>query len=164
LKDNQQELFIVVGKNDRIISYRTRYDCHHDKSLIHRAIGIIIYNDEGEILLQKRSILKDLQPGMYDISVGGHVTKGQSYKEAALREMREELGIQTKITMVKKFLSESDEECEMDMLFTARYNGPFFIATDEIQSVKFFNKREIKNMKEQLTPFAKNSLEQINIL
>ena len=102
--DNQKELFIVVDKDDNVIEYRTRYDCHHDKSTFHRAIGVIIYNDENKIILQKRSMLKDLNPGKYTLSVSGHVTKGESYKEAAIREMQEEIGIQTSIKYVTKFL------------------------------------------------------------
>src|SRR3989344_7169383 len=103
LKDNQNELFIVVDKKDRIIGYRTRYDCHHDKRLIHRAAGIVIFNKQGQILLQKRSKFKDLNPGMYTISASGHVSKGDTYKKAALRELQEELGIQIPLKRVKKF-------------------------------------------------------------
>ena len=82
-KDDQKELFVVVDKNDRILGHRTRYDCHHDKSLIHRGIEIVIFNSKGEILLQKRSKKKDLYPGLYTVSTGGHVTKGESYRQSA---------------------------------------------------------------------------------
>src|SRR5437868_4093740 len=100
--DDPKELFIVVDKDDNIINYRTRYECHHDKSLVHRAVGIIIFNDQNQILLQKRSMLKDTNPGKYTVSVSGHLTKGQTYEEAAMREMEEELGTQAKVTYVTK--------------------------------------------------------------
>ncbi|MEK7185759.1 MAG: NUDIX domain-containing protein [Patescibacteria group bacterium] len=162
--DNQKELFIVVDKDDNVIEYRTRYDCHHDKSLFHRAIGVIIYNDENKIILQKRSMLKDLNPGKYTLSVSGHVTKGESYKEAAIREMQEEIGIQTSIKYVTKFLCKMPEETEMEMVFTARHNGPFTIAEDEVEKAEFFKKEEIIKIQEKLTPFAKMSLQNIGIL
>ncbi len=164
MKDNMQEEFIVVDKDDNILTFRTRYDCHHDKSLIHRAIGIIITNDKGEILLQKRSKYKDLQPGKYTISVSGHVTRGQTYEDAATREMNEELGIQTAITCEKKFLMKSPQETEMDTIFTAHSNGPFSPAKDEVEWVEFVSQEKIKKMQDKFTPFAWQCLEQMKIV
>ena len=91
--DNQKEVFIVVDKEDNQIAYRSRYDCHHDKTLIHRVVGIIITNDQNKMLLQKRSMIKDMYPGFYTITASGHETNGQSYEEAAHREMAEEIGV-----------------------------------------------------------------------
>lgn len=164
MKDNQQELFIVVDRDDNILNYRTRYECHHDKTLIHRAIGIIITNDKGEILVQKRSKQKDLHPGKYTISVSGHVTKGQTYEEAAMREMEEEVGIQTPITFAKKFIMESPEETEMDTIYTAHFNGPFSLSHDEVETLTFVSREKIKAMREQFTPFAWQCLQQMNIV
>ena len=162
--DDQKELFVVVDKDDNIVDYRTRYDCHHDKSLIHRSIGVVLFNDKGEILLQKRSMLKDTHPGFYTLSVSGHVTKGQTYEEAALREMQEEIGIQTELTFAVKFLSELEIETEMDMIFTGKHNGPFRIAKDEVDEVQFFSKEEITKMQAKLTPAAKHALRELKIL
>src|SRR5579864_9272897 len=133
--DDQKELFIVVDKDDTILAYRTRYECHHDKALIHRTIGIILYNHKGEILLQKRSMLKDLHPGKYSISVTGHVTKGQTGEEAAKRELEEELGVQTALTFIKKFIVSSDQESEMANLFKGHHSGPFYPAKDEVDNL-----------------------------
>jgi isopentenyl-diphosphate delta-isomerase type 1 len=162
--DNQKELFIVVDEDDNILEYRTRYDCHHDKSLIHRSIGVAVFNDKGEILLQKRSMLKDTQRGKYTLSVGGHVTKGQTYEEAAYREMQEEIGIQSELTFAVKFLSKRENETEMHMIYTTKYNGPFRIAKDEVEEVKFFTKEAIINLHEQLTPATKQALQKMGIL
>lgn len=162
--DNQQELFIVVDRNDNIIEYRTRYDCHHDKGLIHRAIGVILFNDKGEILLQKRSKHKDLNPGKYTISVGGHVTKGQSYEEAAMREMQEELGIKTPIIFAKKFLVENYQESEFAVNFTGKHNGPFFPAEDEIEKLEFLPIEKIKTMQDKFTPIAWQTLKQMKLV
>lgn len=162
--DDQKELFIVVDKGDNIIDYRTRYDCHHDKSLVHRSIGVVIFNDQREILLQKRSMLKDTHPGLYTISVSGHVTKGQSYEEAAMREMQEEIGIQTELAYATKFLSELEIETEIDMIFTGEHNGPFQIAKDEVEMVQFFSKKEVAKMQDKLTPAAQRALRELKIL
>jgi isopentenyl-diphosphate delta-isomerase type 1 len=144
--DDKKELFIVVDENDRFLGYRTRYDCHHDKTLIHRTIGVLIYNSKGEILLQKRSLTKDLNPGKWAVGVGGHVMKGQTYDEAAKREMLEELGINIEIQLVKKWLMKSDAETEMSMLYQGFSEGPFKINLTELTEVKFFQTKILKKL------------------
>ncbi|MBI5614581.1 mevalonate kinase [Candidatus Gottesmanbacteria bacterium] len=141
--DNQEELFIVVDKNDEVIGYRSRADCHSDKTLIHRSLDVVIFNDNGEILLQKRSMTKDTRPGYWGVSVGGHVSKGETYEDAAKREMKEELGVVLPVTTAEKFLFEYPHETEIDVVFTANSNGPFTPNTDEIDEVKFFSKNEL---------------------
>ncbi|OGE77553.1 hypothetical protein A3J19_04070, partial [Candidatus Daviesbacteria bacterium RIFCSPLOWO2_02_FULL_41_8] len=135
--DNQDELFVVVDKSDKIIGYRTRYDCHHNKQLIHRTIGVVIFNDKEEILLQKRSKNKDTNPSLYTLAVAGHVDKGETYKQTAQRELLEELGISSPLFKKKKFIVKTDIETEMNCIFTATYNGPFSPNKQETDGVKF---------------------------
>ena len=132
--------------------------------MIHRAVGIVISNDKGEILLKKRSRLKDTHPGKYTISTSGHVTKGQSYEAAAMRELQEEIGIQAKLTLEQKFLIETEIETEMWALFIGRHNGPFAIAKDEVDEVQFVRKDQISAMRDKLTPAAIQALEKFELL
>jgi isopentenyl-diphosphate Delta-isomerase len=166
--DYQQELFIVVDKNDQVLGYRTRYDCHHDKSLIHRSVGVLVYNSKGELLMQKRSMTKDTYPGYWAISVGGHVTKGQSYKQAAKREMREELGIDAPLKPVKKWIDYLPDESEFGMLFKSYFDGPFSPEPKEIDMVKFFNPDQItklvKSGEMQLSGGTEATLKKVGIL
>ena len=74
---------------------KERHLVHQDGDL-HGTVHIFIVRkgtDEPEILLQKRSVCKDSFPGCYDISSAGHLSTGQDFMEAALRELEEELGI-----------------------------------------------------------------------
>ncbi len=164
--DNPNELFVVVDEDDNILGHQTRTQCHQDKSLIHRAIGIVIFNQNGQILLQKRSQAKDTFPGFYTISCSGHVSRGQSYQEAAQRELKEELGIQLPLKFSKKFITREEKETEMNVLFKAESQGPFSPNQDEVDYVKFCSPEEIRNLADQakLTPFAKRSLKEIGIL
>lgn len=162
--DNQEELFIVVDRNDNVVDYHKRYDCHHDKNLIHRAIGVMIFNDKGEILIQKRSMNKDLYPGMYTLSATGHVDKGEEYIEAAKRELSEELGIEADIKEEKKFIVESEDETEMYFLFSAKHNGPFNPSKDEVQDVIFMNMNQIKTLMNEFTPCSQEALRQSDLV
>lgn len=162
--DNQDELFVVVEKNDKILGFRTRYDCHHNKTLIHRAIGIIIFDDQDHILLQKRSKNKDMSPGLYTISTSGHVDKGETYRKTAKRELLEELGVNLPIKQKNRFLAELEKETEMHCLFTAKSNRPFYPNKDEVDEVKFVTKSQLGKMQSVLTPFAILSLKQLSLL
>lgn len=164
MKDDQNELFVVVDEEDNILEYRTRYDCHHDKSLIHRAVGTIIFNDNGDILLQKRSNNKDTDPGKYDIASSGHVGKDESYEDAALREMLEEIGVHAELAFVQKLLVQYPSETEYNAIFRATHNGPFRISKDEIDEVVFATEEDIKDNLYDLTIFAKKALQLVGVL
>ena len=61
---------------------------------MHRAVHILVFNQRGELFLQKRSMSKDNDPGMWDSSAAGHVDSGESYLDCATREIEEELGVE----------------------------------------------------------------------
>lgn len=166
--DDQEELFVVVDEKDTIIGYRSRRDCHHDKTLIHRSIGVAVFDDRGRVLLQKRSSTKDLQPGTWDISAGGHVAKGESYEKAAKRELFEELGIDVTVKLSSKELFADDSETEMQVLFTSRCNGPFRHDPDETEKVEFVDRKELprKLLSKEiiLSTWAERSLKRLGYL
>jgi isopentenyldiphosphate isomerase len=65
----------------------------HRVGLWHRTIHAWFLNSKGQLLLQKRSIKKQSNPGLWDISVAGHISAGQTSVEAAQRETEEEIGL-----------------------------------------------------------------------
>ena len=141
--DNQNELFIVFDEQDNILGYKTRFECHQDKGLIHRGSDLIIFDEQGRILLQKRSLTKDKSPGLWTVSVTGHVARGESYVQALIRETKEELGITVKPEFKEKFLMQYPSETEMESLYTAVFNGPFKPNPREVEQVEFVSKEEL---------------------
>ncbi len=162
--DDQSEMFVVVDHDDNVISYKTRYECHHDKNLIHRAIGVILFNKKGQVLLQKRSRFKDKHPNLYTISASGHVSKGETNMESAERELFEEIGVKTELTFLKQFIAEQLTETEIDFLYTGKHEGPFKINETEVEEVKFVPKNELKNYLPMLTPLAIESFKRLNLI
>lgn len=166
--DNQNEVFIVVDKNDNILDYKTRYECHHDRSLLHRTVGVLIFNKHGHILLQKRSMTKDMEAGLWGISAAGHVARGQTDEEAVHRELREELGIDVPLIAFKKFIIENAQESERAALYKGESDGPFTPDPQEVAEIRFFDPREIKlfvaSKKLMLTDAATKSLQEAGIL
>jgi mevalonate kinase len=166
--DDQEELFIVVDRADNILGYKTRYECHHNASLIHRTVGVFIWNDKGQLLLQKRSMTKDMEPGLWGISCAGHVTKGQTDEEAVRRELQEELGINMALTPIGKFIVEDKVETERAMLYKGLHNGPFTPHPEEVDEVAFFDipilQQKVKDKELHLTVGAQKALEEAGVL
>lgn len=81
-----------MDDDDNIIGIDGR-DNIHKKGLLHREIHVWLYNNNGEVVLQRRSKNKDTKPGLLTASVGGHPNINESYLNAALRELLEETGI-----------------------------------------------------------------------
>ncbi len=95
LKDCPQksgEIFDVVDDQDNVLGTATRAEVHA-QNLRHRAVHVLVFNPRGDLLLQQRSTLKDVHPGVWDSSVAGHLDSGEDYQTAAIREMAEEMGI-----------------------------------------------------------------------
>ena len=90
--EKYQEKLNIVDENNNIIGEETREDIHK-KGLLHREVHVWIYNDNMDILFQRRAPDKDTFPGLLDASVGGHIDLGESREEAAIKELKEETGI-----------------------------------------------------------------------
>lgn len=158
--NNNEEMFVVVDKNDNVIGKATRKECHTDKKIIHRAIYVTMIKGK-EMLLQRRSMKKDFGPGALDFSVGGHVSHGETYEQAALRETEEELGIkiqESELKKIGKFYFKADYETEINMIFGVYTNidiKNFNFNKDEISEVIYVDiedvKRMVKNNKKQFT-------------
>lgn len=86
------EWFPVVLPSGMVIGRSTREYCHGGAKPLHPVIHIHIIDRYSRIYMQKRSMLKDIQPGKWDTAVGGHVSYGESLMEAVYREASEELG------------------------------------------------------------------------
>lgn len=141
----EEEHFEVVNEANRIIGRAKRSECHK-KNLIHKAVLIFIFNNEGKILLQKRSKSKDLYKGYWTSSASGHLDPGESYLKAAKRELKEELGI--RIPIRQSFFVKLRQKIDSEnlRLFIGKSNGPFNFNKKEIKKIDFFSISEIKEM------------------
>lgn len=81
------ELFDIVDRQDNIIGTTDKRTAHSTGAL-HRVAAVFVFNEKGELYIQEHS-----RDGKWDHSVGGHVSKGETYAEAAVREAKEELDI-----------------------------------------------------------------------
>ena len=87
-----EEWFDVVNERDEVVRRATRREVHAT-GLWHRAVHVMVFDGPGRVFLQKRSLLKDLCPGLWDSSCSGHLDAGEDYDAAAVRELEEEIGV-----------------------------------------------------------------------
>ncbi|MBI2579978.1 MAG: NUDIX domain-containing protein [Candidatus Aenigmarchaeota archaeon] len=144
-----EEYFDVVDENDNVIGKASRKECHSNPKLIHRGVFVLILNSKGQLLLQKRSMKKDLSPGKWTCSASGHNDMGESYEDAAMRETREELGIETGLEFMFLVKFRHETESENDRIFIGVHDGPFHPNRDELDEVKFFDMEEVRKMVEE---------------
>jgi len=120
---------------------------HGNPALIHRAAHILVVHPvDRTLLLQRRSALKDTHPGKWDTSVGGHVSWGQSYEEAARREALEELGLALTpddLAVLFPLRYRGAAESENVATWLCAHAGPFRPDPDEIDEVRFWSRAEI---------------------
>jgi isopentenyl-diphosphate delta-isomerase type 1 len=87
------EYIDIVNEDNELTGVSEQKSIAHKNGLWHRAAHVWIYNSQREVLLQRRASNKDFYPDMWDFSVGGHVTAGESVERSAVREVKEEIGI-----------------------------------------------------------------------
>ncbi len=139
-----QEYFPLVNEEGKTIGKATRKECHSGSKMLHPVVHLHIFNDNGDLYLQKRSMRKDIQPGKWDTAVGGHIDYGESVEEALRREVREELGV-TDFSPIKitSYIFESAIEKELVNTFRTVYNGPFNPDPEELDGGRFWAIDEI---------------------
>jgi 16S rRNA (adenine1518-N6/adenine1519-N6)-dimethyltransferase len=133
----ETECFPVVDKQDRLVGAEPRSKVHGN-NLRHRAVHIFIFNEIGEILLQKRSRWKDRHPLLWDSSAAGHLNAGEHYDFAAKRELQEELGIEIRLRKVLKLPASERTGQEFIWLYCGQHQGKFKPNRGEIEAIRFF--------------------------
>ncbi len=144
-----QEL-IHVDENDNIIGFQNKDQCHQTIPLLHRAFSIHIFNSKKKLLIHKRSFQKKLWPGYWSNSVCSHPLPGESYKNAALRRMREEIGISAELKFLYKFeyfarYKDKGSEHELCSVFIGRSDRTIIANPLEIAEWKFINPKDLDN-------------------
>lgn len=151
-----EEIFDVVNERDEVVDHKPRSWVHR-LGLLHRAVHVLVFNSRGQIFLQKRSMKKDRQPGLWDSSASGHVDSGEDYDAAAIREVREEIGLELSQPPARLFKIDASPETDQEFVWVYRCEseGPFELDTDEIERGDWFAPAEVSRwMAERPEEFA----------
>lgn len=140
-----EDLLQLVDEEDRDIGSAPRGRVHRE-GLPHRSVHVAVSDGHGRLLLQKRSLGKDVAPGKWDISVGGHLDPGESYLEAAHRECGEEIGLTGDLELVelgRRWFLENPLDRERVATFALQSQGPFLANPGEVDELRFLEIAEV---------------------
>ena len=138
------EIFDVVNERDEVIGRQSRREVHR-LGLMHRAVHVLVFNTAGQVFLQKRSVTKDRQPGLWDSSASGHLDSGEDYDTCAVRELREEIGLYLSAAPKRLFKLAAGAETDQEHVWVYRCEaeGPFRLQPEEIERGGWFAPGEI---------------------
>jgi isopentenyl-diphosphate delta-isomerase type 1 len=151
-----EEIFDIVNERDEVIGHAPRSEVHA-RGLLHRAVHVLVFNSRRELFLQKRSMLKDRQPGVWDSSCSGHLDSGEDYDACAVRELREEIGLALSRPPQRLFKLDGCEETDQEFVWVYRCEseGPFTLHPEEIECGGWFAPAEVTRwMAERPQEFA----------
>jgi isopentenyl-diphosphate Delta-isomerase len=179
------EVFDIVDENDVVTGQATRREVH-TRGLWHRAVHVLVFAPEDaerrgpevqpcggvaagapanalsgrQVFLQKRSMAKDTAPGRWDSSCSGHLDAGEDYAAAAVRELREEIGLTISgpeaLTPLFKLRASADTGWEFVWIYQMQSRGPFVLHPAEIERGEWWGVDDLTQaIRERPSEFAR---------
>lgn len=151
-----EEIFDVVNDRDEVVGQQSRSEVHR-LGLQHRAVHVLVFDSRGQVFLQKRSMKKDRQPGLWDSSASGHLDSGEEYDACAVRELREEIGLGLNKPPQRLFKLAASPETDQEhvWVYGCQAEGPFQLNAEEIERGGWFAPAEVTRwMAERPQEFA----------
>jgi isopentenyl-diphosphate Delta-isomerase len=143
-----EEYFDVVDDNDDVIEQLTRSDVHRRK-LRHRAVHVFLFRSDQALLIHKRSDTKEEFPSVWTSSCSGHVSAGEDYDTTAVRELQEELGVESVVERLQKFSASADTSHEFTVLYQCSSDAAVTPDSGEISAVKWMPVDDIQRWMEK---------------
>lgn len=144
----RRDLVILVDENDHELGLADKLMAH-EQGLLHRAVSVFLFNEKGEILLQRRARSKYHSPDLLSNSCCTHPLEGECTADAAIRRMKEELGIaevslqSAGDAIYRLALSDGMIEHELDHSYIGHYHGAFILDSHEVSEVVWRDFNEV---------------------
>ena len=153
-KNIKEELLDVVDLQNRVLRIATREEACKI-GWLHRAVNVLVFNLKGQVFLQQRASSKKAFPLYWDLSMTEHVKSRESFTEAAIRGLKEELGIEKDVELIRLVHLQNSRyqkdgqwviENELVELYRADYNGEIKLDPEEVSAGEFFSMDQIQEM------------------
>jgi isopentenyl-diphosphate Delta-isomerase len=142
------EKLVLVNELDKSIGVMEKMEAHR-KGLLHRAFSIFIFNSKGQLLLQQRALEKYHSGGLWTNACCGHPRPEEEIEQAALRRLREEMGLQCALKFSFSFIYRFDfenglSEHEYDHVFTGVCDDKPVVNPAEAMSWKYLDQDKLR--------------------
>ena len=139
---------ILVDVNDAELGVMEKMEVHQ-KALLHRAFSVFIFNEQDEMLLQRRALSKYHSGGLWTNACCSHPRPGEETIDAAKRRLKEELGFSTTINKVFDFTYQAEfanglTEHEFDHVYVGVYDGVINPDPEEVMQITHMTVDEVK--------------------
>ncbi len=168
---SEDEQLILVDSSDNEVGHLSKALCHDGTGVLHRAFSLFLFNESGELLLQKRSETKRLWPGFWSNSCCSHPRRGESMDIATARRLNEELNIDTSLEHVYQFcytadFGEAGSENELCHVYLGKVDGEPQPNDSEISCVRFIAsdrlEQEFSDSSQRFTPWFRQEWRELN--
>ena len=140
------EYLDIIDIETDVVIWKAPKEEMYEKKLPHRIVHVIVTRSNWKILLQKRSHLARKYPHTWVTSACGHVSSGESYEEAAHKELFEEIGLKWELRLWPKFLYTSEQWIMKCITIFHLTSDDALILEDKVSEVQEFTKEEIYNL------------------
>ena len=168
-----EEMFETLDEAGRVIGVAPRFEVHRH-GMWHRAVNVIAFTDDDNVVIQKRSDSKDVCPGIWDLTVAEHLQPGETFSEAAQRGLAEELSLH-RIELVRigsqlrhqlELREKRIRDYEVQALFVGKLTDEPVVPGPEVASVRQATLEEIREISDtspaDLTPWFRAWLAEIS--
>lgn len=168
---SEGEELILVDRDDNEIGYASKADAHDGAGILHRAFSLFLFNDDGELLLQKRASSKRLWGGYWSNSCCSHPRRGETMAVATSRRLLDELNFETDLEYVYQFCYEAGfgdagSENELCHVFLGRASADLQPNASEIADIRYISAAalasEFEESADRFTPWFKQEWRDLN--
>ena len=158
-----EDKVILVDNNDNKIGLMPKLEAH-EKGVLHRAFSVFIFNNDGELMLQRRALTKYHSPGLWTNTCCSHQRDGETNIISGKRRLNEEMGFDTELFEKTSFIYKAKfdnglTEHEFDHVLVGNYNNSPIINSTEVDSWKWMSmenvKKDIKDHPDNYTAWFK---------
>lgn len=140
-------MVILVDVNDNPIGQMSKMEAH-EKGILHRAFSVLIFNSNGELLLQRRAVGKYHSGGLWTNTCCSHPKPGQDTATAAVKRLQEEMGICANIDYHSCFIYRAEldhglQEHEFDHIYTGRSDEQPVLNPDEVMEYTYLSPEDV---------------------
>jgi len=149
-KNKNIEWLPVVNENGDVIGKATREECHRNPNLIYPVIRMHLINESKQILLQKRSLKSDIEPGKWDAAVAGHIHYGEDIEHAVMREAQEEINFKPEfLDLLEKRIFSAATSTALMFVFITQTKQQITANKKEVEDVRFFTFDQMKALQNE---------------
>ena len=163
---------ILVNERDEPIGEMEKMEAHR-VGVLHRAFSVFIFDEQGRMLLQQRSLTKYHSPGLWTNTCCSHPHPGEDTLQSATKRLNEEMGFKTTLSPLFTFTYRAEFENgliehEFDHVFVGRYSGEIFPNSDEVMAFRYETLEQIASelhqQPEKFTAWFRIAFPKINTL